>query len=104
MPLYADLEFAGDTIQISQEYYSGPNLIYDCKKGSFICVDDDNVKECEFKREEAKKYYRTYLACASFKRFHDTKECQAYQQKKVNNPEGKRYCIHKDKKTGTTHR
>ncbi|MFZ4714388.1 MAG: hypothetical protein ACOYL6_11770 [Bacteriovoracaceae bacterium] len=100
---HADLEFIGDTIQVSEEYYSGPNLIYDCKKGSYICVDDDNVKECAYRRAEAKKFFRTNLDCAFFKRFENILLCQNYQQKKVNNPEGKQYCIHREKKKGTTH-
>jgi hypothetical protein len=100
----AEMEFAGDSIQVSREYYSGPNLIYDCLKKSFICVDDDNAKECESNRAKAKKEFKTNLSCAVFKRFETIKQCQAYQQIKVNNPEGKRYCVHVEKNKGTTHR
>ena len=104
IPAFAQMEFAGDSIQVSNEYYSGPNLIYDCLKKSYICVDDDNAKECQQNRDKAKKEFKTNLSCAVFKRFETIKKCQAYQQVKVNNPEGKRYCVHAEKNKGTTHR
>lgn len=99
---HADLEFVGDTVQISQKYYSGATLIYDCARGSFICVDEDGVKDCEAERKAAKEKYLSNLACAVFKTFPSIKECTKYQQTKVNNPEGKKYCVHQEKKKGTT--
>ena len=101
-PAIAEQEFQGETKQISQKYYDGQYLIYDCAKHHWTCVDLDGFKECQEERSKAGKDYKRNLACAPFKEFKTKKECEVFQQKKVNNPEGKKFCQHTLIKNGTT--
>lgn len=101
-PALAEIEYQGETKQISKKYYDGQFLIFDCGKSHWTCVDEDGFKECKKDRDLAGKDYRRNLVCMPFKEFKTKKECEHFQQKKVNNPEGKRFCLHPLTKNGTT--
>lgn len=100
--IMAEIEYHGDTKQISKKYYDGPYLIYNCTKGHWTCVDLDGYKACQKERDQAKTDYKRNLTCAAFKEFPSKKECEVYQQSKVNNPDGKKFCLHSMIKKGVT--
>lgn len=99
---FSEIEYHSDTKQISQKYYDGPFLIYDCEKSHWACVDKDGKVDCDKARDFAKINFRKNLACVVFKEFKSRKDCELFQQKKVNNPGGKEYCKHSKVKEGTT--
>lgn len=101
-PTNAEIEYQGETKIISEKYYDGQFLIFDCSKRHWACVDIDGYKLCEKERDEARKNIKRNLACAPFKEFKTKKECEIFQQSKVNNPEGKKFCLHPLIKNGVT--
>lgn len=104
LPLYgsAQVEFDGDTVQISSKYYSGQFLIYDCESKHWSCVDKDGFKECQESRDQSKKEFKTYLKCAPIKEYKNLKECISHQKRKVHHPESTNFCKHQDLRKGIT--
>lgn len=73
---------------------AGRNLIYDCQRDFYACVDDISSDNCLKQRTLAKKAKKYDLACAFFKRF-DTKKACLLQHYKMLEKKGKPFCFRK---------
>ena len=62
--------------QISPNYRSGSNLIYDCKHKSYACVNIESYEYCSQQRDlEIKEKKSLLLSCAPLKKFESFDEC-----------------------------
>ncbi len=62
--------------QISVNYRSGTNLIYDCKHKSYACVNIESYEYCSQQRDlEIKEKKSLFLSCAPLKKFESFNEC-----------------------------
>lgn len=80
--------------RISDKWFRGNYLIYDCEKGNFICVNLFSFNQCQSQREEDKKQKQTHLRCAPFKKFPTQKKCFAEQYRQIENQKPKVFCSH----------
>ncbi len=83
-------EFDTTRDEFSDKYMAGPHLVFDCKDKHWVCVDDDNKKDCLDGREgRVKDKFRNYH-CTYARSFEDKPSCFEFQKKMVNsgnNPE-----------------
>ena len=77
---------------ISRDYYQGEFLIYDCEKGSFVCVNERGFQMCKGKREGDRYLKKISYRCAPLKKYKTQKDCFAAQLKFVNHPKKKSFC------------
>ena len=84
--------------RISWKYLRGANLIYDCKKRHFACVNNDNFEVCKEEREESFRLNKTVLACAPLKTYKDIGECEKEQKELVAKVPSKKFCVNHRKK------
>jgi hypothetical protein len=80
------------SVQISIGYFSGEYLIYDCQKGSFICVDEFGFQDCLASRENAIRVSQPNLPCAPLKKFTHFDDCEIAQYKEIESPKEKIFC------------
>ncbi len=73
---------------------AGRNLIYDCQRDFYACVDDISSDNCLKQRTLAKKAKNYDLSCAFFKRFETKKEC-LLQHYKMLDKKSKPFCFRK---------
>ncbi|MFZ8934434.1 MAG: hypothetical protein ACO20H_08035 [Bacteriovoracaceae bacterium] len=78
--------------QITETYSSGPYLIYDCKKRSFICVDFLNFESCTKDRDFAKKQRYLDMPCAPLKEFEHFQYCKETQYRMIHNISSRDFC------------
>lgn len=95
LKLFASQEYTGDSIRISDKYYSGQFLIYDCASKHWTCVDEDNLKECLESKKVAITDNEKTFPCIYFEEYDTIKKCNAFMQTKVNAPDSKRFCHNK---------
>lgn len=80
--------------RISNKWFRGNYLIYDCDKGFYACVNSVSFEKCEFQRTSRKERRQTSLGCAPLKRFNTQAECFEVQYAKVHNQVPKIFCVH----------
>jgi hypothetical protein len=95
--IYSHLCFAEDrephkSVQISIGYFSGQYLIYDCKRASFICVDEYGFQDCQASRDNAIRVSQASLPCAPLKKFPHFDDCEIAQYKEIESPKEKVFC------------
>lgn len=56
-------------------YRAGRNLVYDCDRNHYACVDDISKDNCNFRRSKQEMHKRDNLSCAFFKVYLSKKEC-----------------------------
>lgn len=78
--------------RISNKWFRGNYLIYDCARRNFVCVNAQSFGRCEKEREEDKKKMVPSLRCAPFKMFKSQKECFKEQYRQIENQKPKVYC------------
>jgi len=78
--------------RISNKWFRGNYLIYDCTRGNFVCVNSQSFERCEKEREEDKKNVIPSLRCTPFKMFKSQKECFKEQYRQIENQKPKVYC------------
>jgi hypothetical protein len=84
--------------QISPEYFAGPNLIYDCKKQHYACVDSVSFERCKNRREQQiKSKSEPLLPCAPLKSYAQLNECVVEIKKVVDLPRRQELCLHAGK-------
>lgn len=83
-----------DEPRISNKWYRGNYLIYDCSKGNYICVNDISFLECQDQRQADLDERRISLRCAPLKRFDSQDECFKVQYEKIHNQLPKIFCSH----------
>ena len=71
-------------VQISGTDYSGPALLYDCRRQSFLCVVKSQWEECKKRRKEAIELGSKSLPCVPIEEFLDSSQCFRRQQTAVN--------------------
>ncbi len=82
----------GERERISNRYYKGPVLIYDCRDRHFVCVDQVSADDCHQGRTEALKKNRFDLVCAPLKVFKTEPECVAEHYRRVHEGVDKSWC------------
>lgn len=78
-------EFDTARDELSEKYMAGPHLVFDCEDKHWVCVADDEKKNCEAKRDELKLKKERQLSCTYFRTFESKKECFTYQQSLISN-------------------
>ncbi|WP_372653769.1 hypothetical protein [Halobacteriovorax sp.] len=61
--------------RISDKYYLGRFLIYDCEHRHFACVNVESFFSCTQNREEEIQNKDTLLSCAPFKQYESLEDC-----------------------------
>lgn len=89
----AEIREPHKSVQISIGYFSGEYLIYDCKKGSFACVDEESNEDCEAARAHSIKISELNLPCAPLKKFPHFEDCEAAQYQQIESPKKKHFCL-----------
>lgn len=79
--------------RISNKWFRGSYLIYDCSRGNFICVNYQGFVRCGEEREEDKKKSRSGLRCAPFKKFSTQELCFKEQYRQIENQKPKIFCM-----------
>ncbi len=86
-------DFNGVQDKISDKYYAGAHLIYDCEEKHFVCVLPEDNKVCEEKRAEAIKNKEKFLPCASLGEFPTRRSCFQRELFMVGHAHGNRFCV-----------
>lgn len=81
------------SVQISQGYFSGKYLIYDCGRKNFACVDEFGFLDCLTAREHSIKILDLNLPCAPLKKFDQFDECETAQYQEIESPKHKPFCL-----------
>ncbi|MAF78833.1 MAG: hypothetical protein CME63_07940 [Halobacteriovoraceae bacterium] len=79
--------------RISNKWFRGSYLIYDCSRGNYICVNYQSFYKCTNEREEDKKESRPALRCAPFKKFATQEKCFGEQYRQIQNQKPKVFCM-----------
>jgi hypothetical protein len=79
---------------VSDQYQTGPYLIYDCVEKHWTCVVQENFQECQDKRVEDLKIIQKNLRCAPFEKLSSKKSCLQRQLYLVGQNMGTRFCLH----------
>lgn len=80
--------------RISNKWYRGNYLIYDCSKGNYVCVNDISFLNCGDQRQADIDARVTNLKCAPLKRFGSQEDCFKAQYSKIHNQMPKLFCTH----------
>lgn len=80
--------------RISNKWFRGNYLIYDCDKGFYACVNNRSFIQCTDQRTIRIEERRPALGCAPLKRFDSQKECFKVQYAKMHNQVPKIFCVH----------
>lgn len=78
--------------RVSDKYYLGEYLIYDCKDKHFACVNIDSFKLCTQWRDEDKEERRRKLRCAPLTQFETQEKCFEAQYQQIYNQKLKLVC------------
>ncbi len=87
------LDFVPNKDNISEKYFAGAHLIYDCEEKHFVCVLPEDNKACEDKRAEAIKKKEKFLPCASLGTFPTKRSCFQRELYMVSQAHGNRFCL-----------
>jgi hypothetical protein len=90
-PLPVDFVMSQDNI--SEKYFAGAFLIYDCEEKHFVCVLPEDYKTCEDQREKAIKNKEKYLPCAPLGEFPTKRSCFQRDLYLVGLAHGNRFCL-----------
>lgn len=80
--------------RISNKWFRGNYLIYDCDKAFYACVSSRSFVQCTDQRTIRIEERRPALGCAPLKRFDSQKECFKVQYEKMQNQVPKIFCVH----------
>ena len=78
---------------ISEKYDAGNFLIYDCEDGHWVCVLEEDFKECENIRELDQLTTSIKHKCAAVGRFETKKSCFQRQLFMTSNNFGQSMCV-----------
>lgn len=81
------------TSKISEKYFSGEYLIYDCVNRSYICVDKDGYDYCKNLRTEDWNNKQVFLRCAPLHNFNETILCLDELYNKIETITDKSFCL-----------
>lgn len=80
--------------RISNKWFKGNYLIYDCDKGFFACVNSVSNTQCIEQRATRIEDRSPALGCAPLKRFSTQEDCFKVQYEKMHNQTAKVFCLH----------
>lgn len=83
--------------RVSNKYFRGKNLIYDCYDKHFVCASDLDFDECTEERQEALDNRRVILPCAPLKRMPDQISCFKLNYTLIHQQTYKGFCISQKK-------
>lgn len=80
---------------MDERYKAGDNLIYDCARKHYVCVNKDGWEKCQNAREISMEKMQKEYACAPLKQFSENEKCvlKNYQVEESN--AWKRFCFPK---------
>jgi hypothetical protein len=78
---------------ISDKYYAGSWLIYDCKEGHWVCVLEEYYKTCEDERKQGITAKEKHLPCAPIGGFPTKRSCFQRELYLTGNAHGNRFCL-----------
>lgn len=93
-----NVDFESQSSKISNKFYTGPNLIYDCNGRNWVCVDKDDYKACKVSRIKSIEEHEMALPCAPFDEFPTKNECYELQLKMVSSNMPVEFCYHDEYK------
>lgn len=82
---------------ISEKYFTGRNLIYDCYEKHFVCASDVNYEECSESRKNAIANRNVLLPCAPLKQLPNQIECFKLNYTLIHEQTYKGFCISQKK-------
>lgn len=80
---------------IDGRYRGGRNLIYDCERDHYVCVDDVSKVNCDLRRQKQEMQKKENLSCAFFKKFSTKNECISEQYKMLEKKVKPIFCFKK---------
>lgn len=89
-----DIARSKEEPRISNKWFRGNYLIYDCDDQHFACVNEISYLRCENQRNERTEEREPKLGCAPLKKFKTQKECFKVQYQKQHNQIPKTFCLH----------
>ncbi len=90
----SEVQIALEEPRISNKWFQGNYLVYDCDKGFFACVNNTSYSLCSSQRTTRIEERNPALGCAPLKRFNTQEECFKVQYQKLHNQMPKLFCIH----------
>ncbi|PIK15286.1 hypothetical protein [Halobacteriovorax sp. JY17] len=81
--------------RISEKYYLGRFLIYDCEDRHFACVNLPSFFNCEEKREIEKENKNVFFSCAPLKQYKTLKDCTDAYMGFIYRRTNKAFCVNK---------
>ncbi len=81
--------------RISNEYFQGQYLIYDCRQRHYVCVNSASFDKCRGRRDEALDERRFLLPCAPLLEFKSQKECFQEHYKQVHQLGNRKFCVNR---------
>lgn len=91
-----DIDRSKQEPRLSNKWFRGNYLVYDCDDGHFACVNENSFIKCENQRTERIEEKDPQLGCAPLKKFKTQKNCFEVQYKKLHNQLPKVFCLHPD--------
>ncbi len=82
--------------RIAPDYFEGPNLVYDCQGGHFVCAADSSLENCQRRRAKADEFDIKKWPCVSIKKTEDTIACHKVAAKLIDNPIAKDLCYRRE--------
>lgn len=86
-------DFVPNKDNISEKYYAGAFLIYDCEEMHFVCVLPEDHQTCVKNREEAIRKKEKNLPCAPIGEFPTKRSCFQRELYLVGQAHGNRFCL-----------
>ena len=77
---------------VSDEFFSGPYLIFDCRNQTFICVSESGFDACRNMRQTAIKNNKRILDCAPLKLYPNFNACGDAAQDAIDRQVPKNFC------------
>ncbi|MBC7427101.1 MAG: hypothetical protein H7336_00725 [Bacteriovorax sp.] len=81
--------------QVNDDYKAGNDLIYDCARIAYACVDEDGYNKCNEKRKEAIEKKIEPYPCAPLKKFPTKINCAQKNYEVIESLAKKRFCYPK---------
>lgn len=78
---------------ISDKYYAGSWLIYDCQEGHWVCVLEEFYRSCEEDRKKSISAKEKHLPCAPVGEFPTKRSCFQRELYLTGHAHGHRFCL-----------
>ena len=89
-----DTEFDYSKDDISEKWFAGSSLVYDCEDMHWVCVSPPDYKSCVDMRDTDLKRNKHKLACVPAEIYETKKQCNQALKSLVARASFPRVCIH----------